>query len=351
MEDITPWSPDTPKLYNIIAECEDDDWRDRVGIRTIECKGNDILLNGQIIKLRGVNHHDYHPESGYTSDLLHMKRDLDLMKELNLNFVRTSHYPKDQLFLDLCDEMGFMVLEEATGWQNGPDEMRGSLYLEQCSQCIDEMVTQHFNHPSIIIWGLLNEVRSEYKDLRGVFESLIGQFKTLDSSRPVTYATNRLIHMKKQDQMLDLVDILCPNIYNRWYEDIMGPEHGNPQKFLAQQIEWFDANNLGDKPIIVGEFGAGGEPGCHRYDRRRWSEENQSDIVTEALELYEEHPRISGYAIWIFADTACSENEELGRPNSHNRKGLLDEYRNPKMAFYQVQKILAKIADQNRVSL
>ena len=121
----------------------------------------------------------------------------------------------------------------------------------------------------------------------------------------------------------------------------MGEEYGNPHTFITQQIKWFDANNLGDKLIIIGEFGAGAVPGLHRHDRRRWSEENQVDIVTEALKLYDTHPRIAGYAIWMFADTACSENEELGRPGSHNCKGILDEYRNPKMAFDAVKKYLA----------
>lgn len=336
---IQPWTPESPALYTLYAACEDDDLIDRFGIRTVACRGRDILLNGEPVELRGINHHDYQPESGYTNTLLQMKRDLDMIQELGLNFVRTSHYPKDRLFLDLCDELGIMVFEEATGWQNGPEEMRTERFRDQCGQCIEEMVYEHANHPSIIIWGLLNEVRSEYEDLRGVFEYLIGRFHQLDPTRPVTYATNRLLFMgpDKQDKMLDLVDILCPNLYNRWYEDIVGKENGDPAKYLDKQIAWFDEQGLGDKPIIIGECGAGAQLGCHRHDRRRWSEEMQADIVSEIIDVYGEHPRVSGYAIWLFADTACSENEEMGRPGSHNCKGLLDEYRRPKMAFYEVK--------------
>jgi beta-glucuronidase len=346
VDGVDPWSPDTPALYEARAVCGQDDLIERFGIRTIRCENGQLLLNNQPLRLRGVNHHDYHPESGYTSDLLRMKQDLDLVRRLGLNFVRTSHYPKDRLFLDLCDEMGLLVLEEATGWQNGPDMMRTERFVQQLTGCIDEMITEHINHPCIIIWGLLNEVRSEYDDLRGVFESAIGRIRQLDPSRPVTYATNRLLFMPdKPDRMLDLVDILCPNLYNRWYEDIMGPQNANPADFLARQIEWFDQQGLGGKPIVIGEFGAGGQAGYHRLDRRRWSEQMQCDILTEALEVFHNHPRVSGYAIWLLADTACSESEELKRPYSHNCKGLLDAHRNPKLAFYRVADFLAGAPD------
>lgn len=339
--DIQPWTPDNPALYTLAAVTQDDDLRERFGVRTIECRERNILINGEPVKLRGVNHHDYQPNSGYTNTLEQIKYDLDLIKQLGLNFVRTSHYPKDQLFLDLCDEMGLMVFEEATGWQNGPEEMRTNRFRDQCSQCIEEMVKTHENHPSIIIWGLLNEVRSEYDDLRPVFEHLINRFHELDPTRPVTYATNRLLFMgtEKQDKMLDLVDILCPNLYNRWYENIVGPENGDPADYLERQLANFDEQGLSDKPVIIGECGAGAQLGCHRIDRRRWSEEMQADIVQEIIEVYGKHPRIAGYAIWLFADTACSENEEMGRPGSHNCKGLVDEYRRPKMAFYKVDEL------------
>lgn len=345
-EGVEPWQPGRPRLYIVRAECACDDLVDRFGIRTVRCEAGRILLNGEPIQLRGINHHDYHPESGYASDLLRMKHDLDLVHRLGLNFIRTSHYPKDRLFLDLCDEMGLMVLEEATGWQNGPESMRDPRFTEQLLCCIDEMVLEHANHPCVIIWGLLNEVRSEYADLRGVFETAIGRFRQIDTTRPVTYATNRLVHVPdRPDRMADLVDILCPNLYNRWYADQMGPDNGDPKAFLEKQIAWYDAQGFGDKPILIGEFGAGGQAGCHRLDRRRWSEEHQADVLDEAMEIYHRHPRLSGYAIWLLADTACSESEELRRPGSMNCKGLFDANRNPKLACYRVADFLSGSVD------
>ena len=333
---VVPWSPETPALYVVRVETDDDDLCHRVGFRTIACSNGRILLNGREIKLHGINHHDYHPESGYTSDLLRMKRDLDIIRELGLNFVRTSHYPKDSLFLDLCDEMGLLVWEETPGWQNGPAEMRTERFRQQYLQSVSDMVIAHYNHPCIILWGFLNEVRSEYQDLRPVFEAITGRFRELDPHRPVTYATNRLLH--NPDKMLDLVDVLAPNLYNGWYLEEYGKEYPtSPAGYLERLLKWFDEQGLGEKPVVIGEVGAGGVAGTHRLDRRRWSEEHQLDIFEEALDAYDDNPRVTGYALWLFADTACCESEEMKRPNSHNSKGLLDEYRNPKMAYHAIR--------------
>lgn len=345
LEDITPWSPQTPALYYVTVETPDDGLCERVGFRTIRAENRKLLLNGKEIKLRGINHHDYHPESGHTSDLLRVKRDLDIIKGMGMNFVRTSHYPKDSMFLDLCDEMGLMVWEETPGWQNGPDMMQTELFLTQHLQSVRDMVVNHYNHPSIILWGFLNEVRSEYEELRPVFEAIIQKFRELDSSRPLTFATNRLLH--NPDKMLDLVDILSPNIYNGWYLGEYGegfPE--DPAGYFQELLKWFKQLGVDDKPIIIGEFGAGGTKGTHRLDRRRWSEEMQLDILEEALDAYDENPDIAGYAMWLFADTACCESKEIRHPNSHNSKGLLDEYRNPKMAYHYIKRRLTRAKRQ-----
>lgn len=337
LRNITPWSSKTPQLYTLRASCEFDDLIERFGVRTVECRGRDILLNGQPITLRGINHHDYHPESGYTSDLLRMKRDLDLIQSMGLNFVRGSHYPKDQLFLDLCDEMGLLVWEEATGWQNSPEEMLTDTFTEQCTQCIKEMVTEHFNHPCIIMWGMLNEFRSEYNELRPVVKRLADTFHQLDLSRPITYATNRLLD--NPDKLLDLIDIISPNLYNRWYESFYGNYSNDPAEYLDLYTKSLDEQGLGEKPIIIGEFGAGALVGNHCLARTHWSEEGQVDILLEAIHAYEANPRVSGYAIWMFADTATGELKVHNRPGGHNCKGIVDRYRNPKMAYYAIKEI------------
>lgn len=333
LEDIKLWNSESPDLYFLKAETEKDDMTFRFGIRTFECSEGKILLNGKEIFIKGINHHDYQPLTGYTQTLAQMKHDMDIIKSTGCNLIRTSHYPKDELFLDLCDEMGVLVWSEATGWQNTPEMMTKPLFEEQCALCIDEMIGEQFNHPSIMMWGLLNEVRSEYDEARPVMSRLISRIRELDPSRPVTFATNRLLHNK--DRMLDLVDIISPNLYTGWYKDFYGEEAEDLDEagYFDKLLKWFDEEGLSGKPVLVGEFGAGGIAGFHSFAKERWSEEFQADILDRALDAYTRHPRCAGAIVWLFSDTLCSESEGLYRPYSHNCKGIVDAYRRPKAAY------------------
>jgi beta-glucuronidase len=274
-----------------------------------------------------------------------MKHDIDIIKSMGCNLMRTSHYPKDETFLDLCDEMGVMVWAEATGWQNTPEMMTTPLFAKQCAQCIDEMIEAQFNHPSIIIWGLLNEVRSEFEEVRPVMSRLISRIRELDPTRPLTFATNRLLHNK--DRMLDLVDIISPNLYTGWYKDFYGKEAENLDEsgYFEKLLEWFDEDGLSGKPVLIGEFGAGGIAGFHSFAKERWSEEFQSEILQDALETYTRHPRCAGAIAWLFSDTLCCESEGIYRPYSHNCKGIVDAYRRPKAAYGIIKKYFTE-ADQ-----
>jgi beta-glucuronidase len=332
------WSPESPALYTLAVSTDSDDVIERFGIRTIKTGKGTLLLNGRELSIRGINHHDYQPLTGHTQTLAQIKYDLDAIKDLGCNLIRTSHYPKDDLFLDLCDEMGLMVWAEATGWQNTPAMITRPLYEQQCSQCLREMVGEQFNHPSIIIWGLLNEVRSEFAEIRPVMTRLIALIKTLDPLRPVTFATNRLLHNK--DKMLDLVDIISPNLYTGWFHGFYGKEADglDDAGYFDKLLEWFDGEGLSDKPILIGEFGAGAISGFHSFSHDRWSEEKQAEILDRALEVYLNHPRCTGAIVWLFADTLCSESEEFQRPYSHNCKGIVDAYRKPKLGYHVVKK-------------
>lgn len=114
------WNTENPYLYTLILETEQETIVDRIGIRTIEIRDRVIYLNGQNIKFRGVNRHDSDPETGYVIGLEQMERDLILMKQHNVNAIRTSHYPNAPMFYQLCDEYGFMVIDEADIEAHGP---------------------------------------------------------------------------------------------------------------------------------------------------------------------------------------------------------------------------------------
>ena len=219
-EDIIPWTYKNPKLYYINCKIiengkEVDDLIDRCGFRYVEVKGKDILLNGEKIFLKGFNRHEDYADCGCAIPVQLMMKDVWLMKDMGCNAVRTSHYPNDGRFLDICDEIGLMVWEENHARGLSLENMKNPNFEKQCEDCINEMIYYHFNHPSIIIWGILNECASDTPEGRAMYKKQYEQIKSLDKSRPHTSATCK----HYSDICLDLPDIVSYNIYSGWYAD------------------------------------------------------------------------------------------------------------------------------------
>lgn len=156
-KDIVPWNPEFPRLYNLIISLKDaggntiHQLRQRFGFRTMELRLHDgIYVNGKKVILKGVCRHSEWPESGRTLSKDISIMDINLMKDMNMNAVRMSHYPPDQHFLDVCDSLGLFVLDELTGWQNKYDTEVGK-------KLVKELVLRDVNHPSVIIWDNGNE--------------------------------------------------------------------------------------------------------------------------------------------------------------------------------------------------
>lgn len=335
-DDIDEWSLENPKLYFLFAKLffngtAVDDLIDRVGFREITADCHKLLLNGKRVFLKGFNRHEDYGTIGSALPLQLMVQDIDLMQEAGSNAVRTSHYPNDERFLDLCDERGLLVWEENHARGLNEEQMCHPNFDRQCRDCIDEMIEQHYNHPSVIIWGILNECASESEIGREKYKTQYEQIKALDASRPTTSATCR--HFS--DICLDLPDIVSFNIYSGWYlDDPVDSRH-------EQEMEWIAASGGGEKPVIVSEFGAAAIYGYRDRGHCKWSEERQADIIREHLCTYLHDERLSGVFVWQFAD--CKVTEENGwfgsRARCHNNKGAVDEYRRPKEAFYVIKEM------------
>lgn len=167
---VQPWSAETPVLYDLLLELTGTDGRTEavcrpVGFQHIEIRGNVFYLNDRAIKLLGVNHHDSHPVRGYAMTLADMERDVQLMKQFNVNCVRTSHYPPDPAFLDLCDRYGLYVVDEADIETHGCEtELHKPGALSHNAKWqghywdrVERMFCRDRNHPSITMWSLGNE--------------------------------------------------------------------------------------------------------------------------------------------------------------------------------------------------
>jgi beta-galactosidase len=159
-----PWSDEHPRLYSAVLTGPGGDIGVRVGFRRIEVSDGQIRLNGRMVQFRGVNRHEWHPETGRSLDEATMRADIVLMKQHNINAVRTSHYPPDPRFLGLCDEYGLLVIDECdlethgfalVNWRNNPsDDPR---WQPACLDRIERTVERDKNHPCVIMWSLGNE--------------------------------------------------------------------------------------------------------------------------------------------------------------------------------------------------
>ncbi len=333
--DVKPWSPQEPNLYSVQALLMDgdepvDDLIDRIGFRRIQVKGRKLLLNGRPIRLAGYNRHEDHPRFGCALPLATMVQDLQTMRDLGCNFVRTCHYPNDLRFLDLCDELGICVWEESHA---RTVDFRHPLFRQQIADSTREMVEWHFNRPSILLWGCLNECESDTVFGRREHARVIKLIKKLDMSRPVTFASNRA----DRDLCLGLVDVVAWNRYDAWYGG--APSDIEPE--LKKMLKWLhsDRSRGGKgKPVIMSEFGAGGIFGCRGVNHAKWTEEYQAEVLDESLRVYLNHPGVVGAAIWQFCDVRVTGDWWSGRPRTMNNKGTVDEYRRPKLCYEVVKK-------------
>lgn len=333
---VKSWNVDVPNLYYLsvqllqAGQCVDD-MIERVGFRTVELLEQKLCINGEKVFMKGFNRHEDYGVMGCAIPPQLMVQDMDLMQDMGANAVRTCHYPNDERFLDLCDERGMLVWEENHARGLVLENMQNPNFERQCEDCIREMIENHYNHPSIVIWGILNECASETPEGREMYAKQYQQIKQLDTTRPTTSATCR--HFK--DICLDLPDIVSFNMYSGWYQDVPVKERHE------QEMEWIASAGGAGKPVIVSEFGAAAVYGFRDRGRSKWSEERQKDILQENLEVYREDERLTGVFIWQFAD--CRVTEEGGwfatRARSHNNKGIVDEYRRPKEAYDLVKEM------------
>ena len=330
---VAPWGVRDAHLYELKAVLERDgapvdDLIDRVGFRVVAVRGEDLLINGQKVFVKGFNRHEDFGSQGCAVGVNSMMEDLQLMLDMGVNSVRTCHYPNDLRFLDLCDELGVIVWEECHSRAIPGEIMRKPLFKEQIDTSAREMVTQHFNHPCIYTWGLLNECESETEFGRSMYGHVIDLIHSLDATRPVTFASCRFF----KDVCLDLVDIASFNIYPLWYTD------EDPAAYADKLLQWMDENGAANKPILFSEFGAGGIAGYHDpLYKAKWSEERQAEILDRQLKDLCTKARISGTYIWQFADVRVADEWAMRRPKAQNNKGVVDLYRHPKLAYKTVK--------------
>ncbi|MGN1119719.1 MAG: glycoside hydrolase family 2 TIM barrel-domain containing protein, partial [Oscillospiraceae bacterium] len=233
------WNAEQPNLYSLEIACAGEVVFEKIGIRKVTCENGVVKLNNVPIKLRGVNRHDSYPDSGYVCGEERMRDDLLLMKKLNVNAVRTSHYPNSPLFTQLCDEIGLYVIDEAdleshgcvevyntVDWSKGYGGIALLAMDERFEKAIADrhelLVKRDINRPSVIFWSLGNE--SGYGDN---FRKSVPKLREIDDTRLIHYESSRNLIDGKGEDELDLVSVMYPAVdyvkhYPEWEQTAKG---------------------------------------------------------------------------------------------------------------------------------
>ena len=334
------WSPENPALYEMRAATATDDNIDRVGFRLVSVEDGKIKLNGEEIELLGVNRHEEHPDFGFAFPESAMRRDIDIALDMGCNTLRGSHYPNSQTFVDMLDEIGVTFWSEIPIWGCGfsPASLEDPVVLERGAEMHREMTKYYYNHPSIIIWGMHNEIPSNTPESIGMASSYYKLLKELGGNRIVTFATNHAA----DDLCLEYCDVICLNQYEGWY----GGSINTWDTFIDDFRKRRDSLGYGHKPVIVSEFGAASVYGHRSFDTTRWSEDYQADLIGHCLELFHKDPMVVGMYIWQFTDMRTSLEAGLTRARGFNNKGVLNEHRNPKAAFFRTKELYHKFRNE-----
>ena len=326
MENVRLWDGlDDPYLYTAEARLDSgDEISARFGCRRFEIdpqKG--FLLNGRPYPLRGVSRHQDWKGLGNALTIREHREDMTLIREIGANTVRLAHYQHAQEFYDLCDENGVVVWAEipyitqhmADGRENTLSQMR-------------ELITQCYNHPSIAVWGLSNEITASgpvTEELLENHRALNGLCHALDPTRPTTMAN--VFMLETDSPILDIPDVNSYNLYFGWY---LGE--------LAQNDAFFDAwhAKYPNRPMGFSEYGADANPQFHSAapERGDYSEEYQCVYHEHILKMIEGRPWLWATHVWNLFDFAADGRDEGGM-HGVNQKGLVSFDRKVrKDAFY-----------------
>ncbi len=324
---LEKWTPESPKLYTVELLAGEDAIHELMGFRTVEVRGTDILLNGKAIFLRGVS---VHAEAPYRTGRAYSDKDAETLlgwaKELGCNFARLAHYPHDETMLRAADRMGVLIWSEnPVYWALQFDNPK---VLDKAESQLDEEIGTSRNHAAIILWSMANETPNNPARTQFI-ETLAGRARELDGSRLITAAL--LVrsdgHAKVVDDSLGkALDVIGINEYVGWYE-------GRPD--TADTTQWrIDF----DKPLIVSEFGAGAKAGLHGSEDQRWTEEYQANVFHHQLAMLNRIPQLRGMSPWVLMDFRSPNRPLAGIQDEFNRKGLISEKGEKKLAFGVLQR-------------
>ncbi|BDD10520.1 beta-galactosidase [Fulvitalea axinellae] len=351
------WSPDSPVLYTCKVTLESAKGKHEVkesfGFRYFEFeKKGPFTLNGKRLLLRGTHRHEDHAGVGQAMTDEQVRTEMVLMKEMGVNFLRLGHYQQSRYVLELCDSLGILVWEEIPWCRGG---LGGPAYQKQAKEMLVNMINQHYNHPSVIIWGLGNE-----NDWSGDFEEFdktkIRAFmKELHDLSHETDNTRKTA-IRRCSFCADIVDVYSPSIWAGWYrgkftdyKKVSRMEMEKVDRFI--HVEWGGSAHAGrhsENPDDGLENIVGGEADERDGDFKLtggkaraskdgdWSETYICNVFDWHLKEQETMPWLTGTAQWVFKDFSTPLRPDNPVPYV-NQKGVLERDFTKKEGYYVFQ--------------
>ena len=414
VDNLELWSPESPHLYDVSLTLAAETLQDRIGFRTITTDGLNILLNGKPVRMRGISMHEetiLHP--GLSTSREDVLAQFTLIKELNANFVRLAHYPHNEHTVKLADEMGFMLWSEVPivsliDWDN-------SKTLAAAKNQLTENIVRDLNRASVVMWSVANESFPQTQARFEFLSSLVALARELDESqRPIVSAlfanpakefakigqhvfayllkhpdldaktkirlmgvavkgvsqaggvtelaknmlpsAEKVLEVVIDDPLGEVVDIVGYNQYFGWYYSKifakqLAVDEGVMREAMLAVMPKVRFSNAFAKPMIISEFGAGAKQGLRSDKNAIWSEDYQAEVYREQLSMLEKSPYVQGISPWVLQDFRSHLRELNGIQGTYNRKGLVSETGEKKLAFdiladYYQQQIEKKLAIQ-----
>ena len=352
------WSPSNPELYTVevtvnskYGTCKQSE---KVGFRNFEFVDNGpFMLNGKRLLLNGTQRHD--DQAGVAAAITEemMRKEMQLIKDMGVNFIRLGHYQQSSIILNLCDSLGILVWEEEPWCRGG---LGNDVYKDQARSMLTNMIEQHYNHPAVIIWGLGNE-----NDWAGDFSEFdkqkIHAFMQEQNDRAHHLDPSRETGLRRCDFCKDIPDVYSPSIWAGWYRGVYqdyktatetefkkvkhfihiewgGDSHAlrhseTPYSFIHKiPVGKGDDERLGDANLH------GGEPNVSKDGD--WSETYICDLFDWTLKEQQTMPWLTGSAFWTFKDFATPLRPDNPIPYV-NQKGVVEHDLTPKESYYVFQ--------------
>ena len=354
IRDVHLWQPLNAYLYEIRVTFGEDVYTLPYGIRTVKVEGTKFLINGKPFYFKGYGRHEDTFPNGRGINLPMNTKDMSLMKWQGANSFRTSHYPYSEEMMRLCDEEGFVVIDETTavginlqfggganfqGQKIGTfDKKHGVQTQEHHEEVIRDLIARDKNHACVVMWSIANEPDSAAEGAYEYFAPLYELARSLDpQKRPCTLVSVQMTTPPETDCSSKLSDVICLNRYYGWY--FGAPDLEESEKALRHELDQW--RGIG-KPVIFTEYGADTILGMHDTTPVMYTEEYQVEYYKMYNQVFDEYKFVVGEQVWNFADFSTSQS--LLRVQG-NKKGLFTRDRKPKLAAHYYKERWNKIPE------